>query len=531
MLKPARETNAPTLPPPETEPETEPEIELAEELLETAFIPPSDEALDTDDLIDAAEELLRQGAPHDFDVAVIGAGPGGLACASQLAQSNLKVVVIEDREVGGVCLNRGCIPTKTLLESVGALRLVRRAASFGVGVSGQVTVDFAAMQERKRGVVAELRAQALEQLKEDGATVLRGRARFVDEHTLEISGADARELTAVHVVIATGGLPAKLPIKGRSLEGVLTSDEILQLESVPQSLMVIGGGAVGVEFASIFAEVGARVCLLERENQVLPGEDEDVQIAMRQSLEASGIEVVTGVELQRIGQGGDGLVAYFERNEASATRSETRNETRNETRSATLILMAAGRRANLDDLNLEAADVRHENGHIDADENNETSTGGVWAIGDCIRRIGWAHQAALEGRRVADRIRGLEGEAVPQFVPSCYYTFPEVATVGLSLRAAQELGIEARAGKFSFRANGRAATSGDEGGFVKIVVEIGSDKILGAQIIGPRATELINEIALAMRQNQGAHTLADSLHAHPTFAEVLPGAARAALGY
>ena len=505
------EINAPTtLPAPATQ-------ELAEELLETAFIPPSDEELDTGDLIDAAEELLRLGAPHDFDVAIIGAGPGGLACAMQLAQSDLKVVLIEDREIGGVCLNRGCIPTKTLLESVGALRLVRRAQTFGIGISGEIKVDFAAMQRRKREVIAGLRAQTLEQLQNEGVPILRGRARFVDEHTLEIVGADARELTAVHVVIATGGLPSKLPIKGVSLEGVLTSDEILQLESVPKSLIVIGGGAVGVEFASIFAEVGAQVCILEREAQVLPGEDEDLQLAMRQSLEASNIEIVGGADLQRIGNGGDGLVAHFERDGKS------------ETRTATLILMAAGRNANLNDLNLEAANVRHENGHIDADENNETSTGGVWAIGDCIRRVGWAHQAALEGRRVADHIRGLESDAKTQFVPSCYYTFPEVATVGLSLQAAHDLGIEARAGKFPFRANGRAATAGDENGFVKIVVEIGTDKILGAQIIGPRATELINEIALAMRQNQGAHTLADALHAHPTFAETLPGAARAAL--
>ena len=505
--------NAPTtLPNPEIE-----APDLAEELLETAFILPSDEQLDTDDLIDAAEELLRQGAPHDFDVAVIGAGPGGLACALQLAQSDLKIVIIEDREIGGVCLNRGCIPTKTLLESVGALRLVRRASSFGIGISGEVTVDFAAMQRRKREVVAGLRAASLQQLQNSGVPILRGQARFVDDHTLEISGPDARELTAVHVVIATGGLPSKLPIKGLSLDGVLTSDEALQLESVPKSLIVIGGGAVGVEFASIFAEVGAQVCIIEREEQVLPGEDADIQIAMRESLEASGIAIVGGAQLQRIGSGGDGLVAHFERDGQS------------ETRTATLILMAAGRNANVKDLNLAAADVRCENGHIDVDENNETSTSGVWAIGDCIRRVGWAHQAALEGRRVADNIRGIESDAKDQFVPSCYYTFPEVATVGLTLESARDLGIEARVGKFPFRANGRAATSGDQGGFVKIVVEIGSDKILGAQIIGPRATELINEIALAMRQNQGALTLADSLHAHPTFAEVLPGAARAAL--
>ena len=494
---------------------------VAQELIETAFIPSLDEELDADDLIDAAEELLRQGAPHDFDVAIIGAGPGGLACATQLAESDLKVVLIEAREIGGVCLNRGCIATKTLLESVGALRLVRRASAFGVGIGGEVTVDFARMQARKRQVVESLRRASAARLEDAGVPVLHGTARFVDEHTLEISGPDARQLTAVHVVIASGGVPLRLPIPGADLEGVLTSDEVLQLQNVPGSLIVVGGGAVGVEFASIFAEVGARVCLIERDAQVLPGEDADIQDAMRQSLEASGIEVVSGAELQSIESGGDGLRALFTRD--GQTNAQT------EERTAALILTAAGRRANLDDLDLAAARVECRDGHIEVDDNFETSTGGVWALGDCIRRVGWAHQAAWEGHRVAGEIAGAQHKSELQFVPSCYYTFPEVATVGLTSRAASELGIEARVGKFPFRANGRAATSGDEGGFVKIVIERDGGKILGAQIIGPRATELINEIALAMRQNQGADALADALHAHPTFAEALPGAARAAL--
>ena len=505
-------TAAPTLPPTI---EPAPAEGVAEELLETAFRLPSDEALDTDELIDAAEELLRQGAPHDFDVAIIGAGPGGLACAARLAQSNLKVCVIEAREVGGVCLNRGCISTKTLLESVGALRLARRAAAFGVRIEGAITADFGAMQRRTTAVVEDLRAAALRQLQDDGATLLRGSARFVDAHTLQISGPDARQVTAVHVVIAVGGQPAGATIEGAALEGVLTSDEALQLQSAPASLVVIGGGAVGVEFASIFAPLGARVSLLEKSGAVLPGEDAEIQSALRASLENSGIEVVTDAELTHIEPGGDGLVAHFER------------DGRIETRSAALVLMAAARRANLDELHLAAANVQHDE-FIEVDENNETSTGGVWAIGDCIRRVGWAHQAALEGRRVADCIAGVERNAEARFLPSCYYTFPEVATVGLTLAAAHDLGIAARAGRFAFRANERANASGETDGFVKIVVEAGG-KIIGAQIIGPRATELINEIVLAMRQEKNAQSLADALHAHPTFAEVLPGAARAAL--
>ena len=459
-----------------------------------------------------------QGAPHDFDVAIIGAGPGGLACASQLAQSDLKVVLIEDREIGGVCLNRGCIPTKTLLESVGALRLVRRAATFGIGISGEISVDFSAMQSRKREIVASLRTQALEQLKESvvhnfaRARALCGRAHARNRRPrcAPVDGGSRRDRDRRFAVqTADQRRQSRRRFDVRRNFATRKRAQIANRDRRRR-----GRRRSRLDFP---AEVGARVCILEREAQVLPGEDEDIQRAMRASLEGSGIEIVAGADLQRIGNGGDGLVAHFER------------DGQNQTRTTTLILMAAGRKANLSDLNLEAADVRHENGHIDADENNETSTAGVWAIGDCIRRVGWAHQAALEGRRVADNIRGLENDAALQFIPSCYYTFPEVATVGLNLQAAHDLGIEARAGQFPFRANGRAATAGDENGFVKIVVEFGTDKILGAQIIGPRATELINEIVLAMRQHQSARTLADALHAHPTFAEVLPGAARAAL--
>jgi dihydrolipoamide dehydrogenase len=506
--------------PPEIEPRIQPldAPELEEELaLRNGQGDPAD--IDPESVVEAAELLLRVGAPHDFDVVVIGAGPGGLACATHLATSGQNVALIERDEVGGVCLNKGCIPTKTLLESVGALRLVRRAASFGVRLDGEISGDLPQMQRRKREVVADLRAQSERLAEEAGVSLLRGTARLKGEGKLELESPDGakRDLSAVHIVLATGGAPSKLPIEGADLPGVLTSDDILELEQVPRRLLVLGASAVGVEFASIFVELGARVSIVEKAGAVLPGEDEDVQREMQHSLEASDIELILNASVERIEGSSSGLMV------AVKTESGERMM------EAEFVLMAAGRKANIEDLGLEEAGVDVENGAVKADEDGSTSATGVWAIGDCIRRVGWAHQAALEGRRVADAILGIDSDIDARFVPACYYTFPEVASVGLTLSQAQEKGIEARVGQCAFRSNGRANTSGDNGGFVKLVVESATGKLLGAQIIGPRATELINEISVALRDGDTAERLADSLHAHPTFAEVLPGAARAAL--
>lgn len=490
------------------------ELLVAEEEIGTE----AEAEIDPESIVEAAEMLLREGAPHDFDVLVIGAGPGGLAAAHHAARGGLHVAIVEEREVGGVCLNRGCIPTKTLLESIGILRTLRRAREFGISLGGDLTPDFAAMHLRKSEVVASLRVQTRKMLEDAGVEIIEGRARFVEEHTVEIEGqGQVRRVMAVHVVIATGGLPARLPIPGADLPLVATSDEILEQTFIPPRLIVAGAGAVGVEFASIFAELGSRVTLLERLSTVLPGEDEDVQHEMQRSLEGMNIQMELEASMESIEAQDGALKVTFER------------DGRKQVIEADQLLLATGRAANFADMGLEKAGILAEGGKISVDEENETNVGGVYAIGDCIRRVGWAHQAALEGREVADKILGVASDIDARYVPACYYTFPEVASVGLTLKAAHELGIEARAGKFSFRSNGRAATTGDNAGFVKLVVENGSDRLLGCQIIGPRATEIINEVSVALRSGATAYALTDALHAHPTFAEVLPGAARAAL--
>lgn len=480
--------------------------------------PELDIPLDPENIVEAAEQLLRQGAPHDFDVLVIGAGPGGLAAAQSAAEGGLHTALIEERELGGVCLNRGCIPTKTLLESIGVLRLLRRAKEFGIHTGSDFTCNFPEMHTRKAEVVTRLREQAHEALETAGVEIINGRARFVEQHTVEVeSGGERRRFTAVHIVIASGGRPARIPIPGHDLPGVVTSDEILEQVTVPRSLVVAGAGAIGVEFASIFAELGSTVTILEKAEAALPGEDEDVQAEMASSLADMGVQMMTKASILSITRNSAGLEVAYERDGQQFSVSTEQ------------VLLATGRAANIDDMNLEEVGIEVDGGKIRVDEEKQTSISGVYAIGDCIRRVGWAHQASMEGREVAATLLGHKSDIDARFVPSCYYTFPEVASVGLTLKNARELGIEASAGRFSFRANGRAATTGDNRGFVKLVVERETARLLGCQIIGPRATEIINEVSLALRDGATADALIDSLHAHPTFAEVLPGAARAAL--
>ena len=474
-------------------------------------------AIDPGDIVEAAEEMLRENAPHDFEVLVIGAGPGGTVAAIRAAQLGAKVGLIEERELGGVCLNRGCIPTKTLLESIDVMRLLRRAKEYGIIAGADATPDFAMMNRRKTEVVARLRENAARLLAEHNVEVISGAAKFVGEHVVEVSGTGGtRRVTAVHVVIATGSLPAKLPIEGADLPGVITSDELLQQNFVPQSFVVIGAGAVGVEFAYLMHEMGSKVLLLEAAPKVLPSEDDDIAHEMERLLREYGMDIRTGAKLQRIEHNGEELSVIYE--DESGLQSTL----------AAQVLFATGRRANTDALDLKAAGVAHEKGKILVDEQCATNIGGVYAIGDCVRNVGWAHQAAGEGTMVAEEVTGHPITVDLRHLPSCYYTHPEIASVGLTQKAAHEAGIDGRVGRLDFRSNGRAAAAGEHEGFVKIVVEAESEKLLGCQIIGPRATELINEAVLALKTNQTIQEMVGAIHAHPTFAEALPEAALAA---
>jgi len=479
--------------------------------------------LDPAEIVEEAEEILREGAPHDFDVLVIGGGPGGYVAAIRAAQLGAHVGLVEERELGGVCLNRGCIPTKTLLESVDVMRLLRRSAEYGIVTSGDIKPDFARMNARKREVIEQMRAHVAHLLEESGVEVLAGRARFVEEHTIEISSTrfgdeatPARQVSAVHIIIATGSLPSRLPVPGSDLPGVVTSDELLGGEIRPRDVVVAGAGAVGVEFAYLFPEMGARAVLLEQAPTIMPQEDRDIGRGMTDILTELGIQILTDASLERIEQTEGGLEVVYSR-DGQEQRLKTES-----------VLMATGRHANTEHLDLDAVGIENEKSKILVDEQCQTNVSGVYAIGDCIRNVGWAHLASGEGTLVAEVVTKNPVTIDLTHVPSCYYTHPEIASVGKTREQAESEGTKTRVGVFSFRANGRAASAGEHEGFVKVVVDDATDKLLGCQIMGPRATDLISEAVLALKTGQTIDEMVGAIHAHPTFSEALPEAALAA---
>jgi dihydrolipoamide dehydrogenase len=498
---------------------------VLEEAALLADAPSVNGGLDPEDIVEEAEQILRESAPHDYDVLIIGGGPGGYTCAIRAAQLGMRVGLVEARKIGGVCVNVGCIPAKAMLESANALKLIQRAEEFGLHLNGSCTADFAAMSARKDKIVGEQRAHVEELLASLDVEILEGRASFADTHSIEITSSDStRIVRAVHVVIATGSRPQHLSVIGGDAAGVLTSDEILHLETVPRRLIVIGAGAVGIEFAYLFRVLGSQVTILEMTAQIMPGEDEDVAMELARLLERDGVEIITRAEVERI---------ETERTEVANAEEELRLHYKRDGQEYSLasdrVLVAVGRNANSDGLNLEAIGIECDQGKIVVNENCETNVSGVYAIGDCTRNVGWAHQATAEGKMVAEYICGLTSSVDLSLIPSCYYTQPEIASVGLTLLQARKQGITARAGTFYFRASGRAAAAGTDDGFVKLVIDEESERIIGCQIIGPRATDLINEALLAIKQGQTASEMINSIHTHPAFNEALPVAASAAL--
>jgi len=409
-----------------------------------------------------------------------------------------------------VCLNRGCVPTKTLLESVEVMRLLRKAATYGIRLSPDISADLPAMHARKDDVIRSLRENVKLQLDHAGVQVLEGRAHFVGEHAVELSQPDGatRRITAVHVVIATGSVPAIPNIPGLDSAHVLSSDGILELRETPQVLVTMGAGAVGVEFAYLFNELGSKSVIVEAAPYVLPGEDPAISREMGRLLLEYGLELRTSSKIERVEEEDGRLRVYMtgEKGESSLLADK--------------LLVATGRKANTEHLGLEAAGIEHTRGAITVDESCETSVAGVYAIGDCVRGAGWAHQASGEGTMVAEILAGREPSVDLRHLPSCYFTHPEVASVGLSAQKARDAGLKVRVGTFRFRSNGRAQSAGEPDGFVRLVVEDPSEKI-----IGPRATELINEAVAALRNGFNVEQMVSAVHAHPTFAEALPQAA------
>ena len=457
---------------------------------------------------------------HDVDVCIIGTGPGGYIAAVRAAQLGMKVAAVEREELGGVCLNRGCIPTKAMLRSAEVLQTMRHSADFGI-MAENVTVDFPKVLAHRDKVVKQLVTGVGGLLKSYGVEVVRGNAVLAEGNKVRVSGSSDATINAKNILLATGSSPAKLPIPGADGPGVIDSDGALALTEVPKSVLIIGGGAIGCEWASVFSAFGSQITVVEMLPTLLPLEDEEMGRTLARSLQRQGVTVYTEAKLDEIAQGDDGL----------SVGVLTLKDGKQECVSAEKVLIGVGRRPNSADLGLEAAGVTLDRrGFVEVDEYLRTSAGNVYAIGDITGKQLLAHLAMHQGVAATEAIAGQGHPMDYKVVPACTYTHPEVASVGLSEKKAREQGYDVRIGKFPFQANGRALTHGDAEGMVKMVADAKYGELLGVHIIGPTASELIPEAALGIRLESTLEDIAHTIHAHPTMAEAVGQAAWAALG-
>ena len=458
-------------------------------------------------------------ADYDYDVLVIGAGPGGYVAAIRAAQLGLRTACAESREtLGGTCLNVGCIPSKALLH---ASELYEEAkgghmTKFGVEFTG-VTLNLDQMHAEKAKAVKELTGGVEFLFKKNKVTWLKGKAAFQDAHTVDLNG---QTVTAKNIVIATGSSVMPLPGVTVDQKTVVDSTGALEIPKVPEHMVVIGGGVIGLELGSVWRRLGAKVTVVEFVDQILPGFDGEVRRESAKLFKKQGMELklstkVTGVTV-------DNGVATVTVEPAAGGASETMT--------ADAVLVSIGRKANVDGLNLEAIGLElNKRGQIETDHSFRTKVDGVWAIGDCVPGLMLAHKAEDEGVAVAENIAGQTGIINEDVIPSVVYTMPEIAGVGLTEEAAKDKG-EIKVGKFPFAANSRAKTNRDTDGFVKIIADAKTDRVIGVWIVSSLAGTLIAEAAIAMEFGATSEDIAYTCHAHPTHAEAMKEAAMAVQG-
>ncbi len=445
---------------------------------------------------------------------IIGAGPGGYVAAIRAAQKGAKVIVIEDTEVGGACLHRGCIPTKTLIASAEALEHARRAEEFGLEISGTVSYSLAKIRERKDKVVS-IQTKGIRALfKSWGVTLLEGRGSLLSPDVVRVVQKDGMtmDVKSDKVIIATGSRPALLP--GFSFDGlsVITSDDAVQLAKIPKSLLIIGAGVIGSEFAFIYRSFGADVTMVEMMPRAISTEDEDMADIIEREFKKSKIKLITNVKVEKVDQGDDGLL--------------TANLSNQQQVKTEMILVSIGRSMNSEQLGLEALGVgKGKRGEIVVNDRMETSVPGVYAIGDVTGNIMLAHVASHQGLAAVENALGGNARMDYTAVPAGIFTMPEIGSVGLREKQALEKGLKYRVGRFQFRGLGKAHAMGEITGLVKIIADETTDKVLGVHICGAHASDLVHEGALAIKLGATAGELGRMIHAHPTLAEGIMEAA------
>ena len=464
-----------------------------------------------------------------YDVAVIGGGPGGYSAAIRARQLGLKTALVEDAELGGTCLNWGCIPTKALLKQAEVYQLFLRAEQFGLRVE-KPAVDWDAVIGRSREVAAQLSKGVAYLMQKNQVEVFAGRGRLTPSRQVVVEDAEGEvvaELEAAHVVLATGGRPKSIPGVEFDGERIIASREAMIVAEQPASLAIIGAGAIGVEFAYFYRAFGSKVLLLEALPQVLPREDEEIAAGLAESLTQQGIEVVTEARVEEVKRQKRGVALRYRTSTSSVGSVGEEQKTRRVER----VLVATGVQGNIEGLGLEALGIRTRDGAIVIDERMQTSAKGIYAIGDVAGPPLLAHAAAQEGIAAVEFIAGRDRPTLdPNQVPNCIYCQPQVASVGLSESQAREAGYDVKVGRFPFAASGKAQAAGETEGLVKLVFDARYGELLGGAILGAEATELIAELTLALRLEATYEELLLTSHAHPTLSEAVMEAAGQAFG-
>ena len=448
-----------------------------------------------------------------YQVALVGAGPGGYVSAIRAAQLGLRTVVIEKDQLGGTCLNWGCIPTKAWIITGHLYEMIRRAKEFGIEV-GEPKIQWQWLLERKRKIVATLVGGVKQQLMGREVEIVPGAARLTAPHRVTVQGREGgtREISAEHVILATGAQATMPP--GFALDGdrVVTSQEVLELSRQPRRLAVLGGGVVGCEFACFFAAIGTQVTLIEMLPRLVPAEDDEIAQTLEREMKKQKIVLHTNTRVEGMKDGPDGSIVL--------------TLTGGATIEVDTVLVATGRKPYTAQLGLDALGVRTgDRGGIRVNERLETNVKGVYAIGDVTDIKQLAHFASAQGKAAAEIAAGHAAQTNWRAVPAATFTSPEIASVGLTEREAGAEGHKVKAGKFPFRILGKAIAEGETAGLVKIVSDAESDQVLGVHIIGPRASELIHEASLAIAADLNAHDIAQAIQAHPTLSEAMGEAA------
>ena len=455
----------------------------------------------------------------DYDLIVIGSGPGGYVAAIRASQLGLKTAIIEKESLGGICLNWGCIPTKALLKSAQVFEYLNHAADYGIKINGAGEVDFGAVVKRSRGVADGMSKGVAFLMKKNKIDVVNGFGKLKSKGVVEVKAADGttKDISAKSIIIATGGRSRELPNLKQDGKKVIGYRQAMVLPQQPKSLVVVGSGAIGIEFAYFYNSIGTKVTVVEYLDNIVPLEDEEVSKGLLRILKKQGINIMTSANVESVDSSGD------------LCKVNVKTAAGTEVIEAEIVLSAVGISTNIEGIGLEELGVKTDKGKVLVDDYYKTNIEGVYAIGDIVKGQALAHVASAEGIICVEKIAGQNPHPLDyNNIPGCTYCSPEIASVGYTEKAAKEAGYEIKVGKFPFSASGKASAAGAKDGFVKLIFDAKYGEFLGAHMLGLNVTEMIAEVVTARKLEATGHEIIKSVHPHPTMSEAVMEAAAAA---